>query len=157
MTTEETAGGEIVWGTKLCVLTFKPSFVVAEPIPVTLWMKNNGESAVHVELRDEWDDFEYHLDLDEDCLALGGKSVPLTRFGHHMTAGAMSERCIGRMLEPGRELRWEITLNRYFDMTTSGVYLLTASRPISQWDNDSSSAITRPITSNTLKLELTEE
>ena len=150
MSDDEIKWGPAIWDARLSISLDRPRLPVMEPVYITLLLHNGGTRAVHYNVQCEWEDFNLQLQLD-------GEAVAVTRFGQLMAAAVLSEGSIARVVEPGQDAVWELMVNRYFDMTTSGVYVLKVSRPIAQAPDDASSFATSTIESNELEFELTEE
>jgi hypothetical protein len=138
--------GSSVHGVKLSLSVDAERFVPQDAIRLTIAMRNDGSREINYVTASVWDDFEFRVRLE-------GQEVKLTRFGDILTQSKNVARTIGQGLPPGQELIWEIQLDRYYDMTTTGKYEVRASRSLV----DPAGGKPLRVTSNTLTIQVVED
>jgi hypothetical protein len=117
--------GEAANGAQLGISVAVPTFVVSEPVWVTVTFRNTGKAPItYVETSP----------LQEYCLVVTdekGKGVPLTRYGKRI-ADNFGEitRTMMRSLDSGAEIQVRLPLNRVFDLSETGTYTITATRSV---------------------------
>lgn len=154
MSGEEAASKEpIVWGAAKegCRLALKASlqqYRIDQPISVAMTLKNDSNNNVKFEVAKILMSYKFDVRLPD------GGAAPLTLEGKKQSAGYVG--VISRHLRPGELITEDIPmLNRFYDMTLSGEYTVTAYRRLVLPTGGDGKEI--EMQSNSIKITVTEE
>lgn len=115
--------GPIVEGVQLILQTEESKFSPYSPILMRISVKNTTDKMLNYVVSHVHRDYEFMV-TDEK-----GEPIPLTRYGQSQLKPLFTAGSVGNMdMDPGGEWRDEIIINRYFDMTLEGVYLIKCIR-----------------------------
>jgi hypothetical protein len=116
--------GKAIEGQAISIATSKTVYTSGEPIILKINFKNTGHNEVL---------FVRRLPLavyDVTVLMPDGTKAPLTLFGTRRFGSRSGGSKIIDSLKPGEQVRSEIELNRVFDMTIDGKYLVSVQRRV---------------------------
>ena len=121
----EVAWGDVAGGGQMSVSVSSKVFGVCQPVVLRIVLRNVSEKPLpYVETGS--DQFRFTV-LDEQ-----GNEMPLTKYGtmiQNPLVACHFMRGINR-LAPGGEAEWTIVLNRFHDMTVSGIYSVQVRRHV---------------------------
>lgn len=120
----EVAWGDVAGGGQMSVSVSSEVFGVCQPVVLRIVLRNVSEKPLPYEETGP-EQFRFTV-LDEQ-----GNEMPLTRYGTMIqdSRGHSYMRGINR-LAPGGEAEWTIVLNRFHDMTVSGIYSVQVRRHV---------------------------
>ena len=132
---------------ELVASTEKRTFTAAEPIPLSVIAKNNGQRALFIV-----DTYNPEWDTKFDVRNEAGENVALTEDGKRLTKTISIFRQIRIEINPGEEIRKEFVINKLFDMSSPGKYAITVKRSFCVTGTDIFSIATSNILKVTVSL-----
>lgn len=137
------ANAQVLGGFRL-LLSAEPTSTTSEAVICRVTLKNVSNQILY--FPDSYPLANYRFMVKDEV----GKTVSLTHFGHDHEISLIF-RNVRSMLNPGQSISVDFPLNRIYDMTKSGTYIISVSRDVFQKDgNEFEDSI---VTSNTIQIE----
>ncbi|MEZ4302133.1 MAG: hypothetical protein R3B70_44815 [Polyangiaceae bacterium] len=114
--------GPFVEGVTLSLELPEQVLAPGEPAPLAARLRNFGGGPIHVVVRSQWADYEVHVSRDGE-----GQLSPLPAVAQRREQG-MEGRRISKEIPNREELREQIDLASWFDLTRPGRYRVVATR-----------------------------